>query len=77
MASLESGPLWRKCQSRNRPRGTLETKPISVTKEVYKKFILEKVLPAIEEKWPQCHRNMAIKLQQDKGGGEEETELCK
>jgi hypothetical protein len=51
--------------SRNRPRGTLETKPISVTKEVYKKFILEKVLPAIEKKWPQCHRNMAIKLQQD------------
>jgi hypothetical protein len=43
----------------------VETKPISVTKEVYKKFILEKVLPAIEEKWPQCHRNMAIKLQQD------------
>jgi hypothetical protein len=43
----------------------LETKPISVTKEVYKKFIMEKVLPAIEEKWPQCHRNMAIKLQQD------------
>jgi hypothetical protein len=52
--------------SRNRPRGTLETKPISVTKEVYKKFIMEKVLPADEEKWPQCHRNMlAIKLHQD------------
>jgi hypothetical protein len=51
--------------SRNRPRGTLETKPISVTKAVYKQFIMEKVLPAIEEKWPQCHRNMAIKLQQN------------
>jgi hypothetical protein len=52
--------------SRNRHRGTLETKPISVTKAVYKQLIMEKVLPAIEEKWPQCHRNMlAIKLQQD------------
>jgi hypothetical protein len=36
-----------------------------VTKAVYKQFILNKVLPAIKEKWPQCHRNMAIKLQQD------------
>jgi hypothetical protein len=26
---------------------------------------MEKVLPAIEEKWPQCHRDMTIKLQQD------------
>jgi hypothetical protein len=52
--------------SRNRPRGTLNTKPISVTKDVYKTFIIEKVLPAIEEKWPpQCQRDMTIKLQQD------------
>jgi hypothetical protein len=51
--------------SRNRPRGTLETKPMSVTKAVYMQFILDKVLPAIEEKWLQCHRNMAVKLQQD------------
>jgi hypothetical protein len=50
--------------SRNRPTGTLITKPVSVTKEV-KKLIIEKVLPAIEEKWPQCHRNMTFKLQQD------------
>jgi hypothetical protein len=51
--------------SRNRPRGALINKPVSVTKEVYKKFIIEKVMPAIKEKWPQCHRNMTIKLQQD------------
>jgi hypothetical protein len=51
--------------SRNRARGTLITKPISVTKEVYMTFIMEKVLPVIEEKWPQCHRDMTIKLQQD------------
>jgi hypothetical protein len=50
---------------RNRPGGTLVTKSISVTKEVYKKLItMEKVLPAIQEKWPQCHRDMTMMLQQ-------------
>ena len=51
--------------SRNRPRGSLVTKPLNVTTEVYREFILDKVLPAIEEKWPRCHRGMAIKIQQD------------
>jgi hypothetical protein len=55
---VEKVPAQR-ASSRNRPRrGTLITKPVSVTKEIYKKFIMEKVLPAIKEKWPQCHRNM-------------------
>jgi hypothetical protein len=37
-----------------------------VIKAKYKKFIIEKVLPAIEETWPQCHRNiMTNKHQQD------------
>jgi hypothetical protein len=38
---------------------------MSATREVFKKFIIEKVLPAIKEKWPQCHKDMAIKLQKD------------
>ncbi|MCH99189.1 mariner transposase [Trifolium medium] len=42
-----------KRSSVNRPAGTLETKPIqSVTKSVIRTFLLEKVLPAIKEKWP-------------------------
>jgi hypothetical protein len=51
--------------SRNRPRGTMVTVPINVTAEVYREFILNKVLPAIDEKWPECHRGMTINIQQD------------
>ncbi len=52
--------------SRNRPAGTMEEKPIeSINKEVYRDFIASKVIPAIDEKWPQCHRSMSIKIQQD------------
>jgi hypothetical protein len=51
--------------SRNRPAGTLEMKPMSVTKEVYRDFICNKVIPAIQQKWPLCHRSVAIKIQQD------------
>ena len=41
------------------------TKPLNATAEVYREFILNKVLPAIEEKGPRCNRGMAIKIQQD------------
>ncbi|ETV85481.1 hypothetical protein H257_03211 [Aphanomyces astaci] len=48
----------------NRPAGTLETKSITVTKEVYRTFLLDKVLPAIVAKWPRGD-DRAIKLQHD------------
>ena len=51
--------------SRNRPAGTLEMKSINVNKEVYKQFIIEKVIPAIKDKWPHCHRGTPIRVQQD------------
>jgi hypothetical protein len=51
--------------SRNRPAGTLEMKPMSVTKEVYRDFKCNKVIPAIQQKWPLFHRSVAIKIQQD------------
>jgi len=41
-----------KRNSRNRPAGTMETKPLNVNEEVYQQFMTEKVLPAIREKWP-------------------------
>ncbi|XP_024627974.1 uncharacterized protein [Medicago truncatula] len=55
-----------KRNSVNRAAGTLETKPItSVTKEVSRTFLIEKVLPAIREKWPEdCVRD-PIFIQQD------------
>mmetsp|Transcript_991 Transcript_991/g.1748 ORF Transcript_991/g.1748 Transcript_991/m.1748 type:complete len:220 (+) Transcript_991:3956-4615(+) len=47
--------------SHNRPRGTLVKKALaSVTNIEYRQFILEKVLPAIEEKWPRNHQRIRI-----------------
>ena len=51
--------------SRNRPRGTMEYHCVSVIKEVYKAYILEKVLPAIAEKCPASMRARQIRVQQD------------
>jgi hypothetical protein len=52
--------------SSNRRAGTLETKSItSVTREIMRSFMIEKVLPAIKDKWPtedSCH---PIFIQQD------------
>ncbi|KAF0713673.1 hypothetical protein AaE_011739 [Aphanomyces astaci] len=50
--------------SRNRPAGTLQTVPVSVTRPVYKAMLLENVIPAIKAKWPKgCGRSITI--QQD------------
>ncbi|KAK9697940.1 hypothetical protein RND81_08G071200 [Saponaria officinalis] len=39
--------------SKNREKGTLEVKPIeSITKEIIKQCLIEKVIPAIKAKWP-------------------------
>ncbi|RHY26140.1 hypothetical protein DYB32_007848, partial [Aphanomyces invadans] len=38
--------------SRNRPAGKLELRPINVTRPVYKKMLIEHVIPAIQAKWP-------------------------
>ena len=54
-----------KRSSKNRVAGTLETKPIlSVTKDVTRLWLIEKVLPAIREKWPTSHSG-PIFIQQD------------
>ena len=51
--------------SRNRPKGTMEWKPLSVTKQVYRDYMINKVLPAIVEKWPVASRNSPILIQHD------------
>ncbi|XP_022013709.1 uncharacterized protein LOC110913170 [Helianthus annuus] len=54
-----------KRSSKNRVAGTMETKPIlSVTKEVTRSWLIDKVLPAIRDKWPQGHTG-PIFIQQD------------
>lgn len=53
-----------KRNSRNRPAGTLVTKPLdSVTNAESRAMLIEKLLPAIKEKFPV--RNGKIKIQQD------------
>ncbi|XP_071911419.1 uncharacterized protein [Coffea arabica] len=55
-----------KRNSKNRVAGTLETKSIlSVTKEVYRRCLIDNVLPAIRAKWPQSDVISPIFIQQD------------
>ncbi|KAH6787926.1 hypothetical protein C2S52_007478 [Perilla frutescens var. hirtella] len=51
--------------SKNRSRGTLETKPIeSITQEVIRDCLINQVLPAIKAKWP-AEASKVIYIQQD------------
>ncbi len=61
-----------KRNSKNRPAGTMETKTIIVTKEVYREFLITKIIPAIRQKWPLSYfddphldRSKTIWIQQD------------
>ncbi|KAH0746389.1 hypothetical protein KY285_008046 [Solanum tuberosum] len=53
-------------RNRKNRTGTLETKPnISVTKDITRACLIEKVLPAITSKWPTSDSNIPIFIQQD------------
>jgi hypothetical protein len=51
--------------SARRPAGSIETKtkPVNVMAQQYREFMIEKVLPAIQLKWPD--RDHEINIQQD------------
>ena len=54
--------------SANRPAGTMEWKDKSVTKELYRHYLLCKVIPAIVDKWPRGqwnNPNFKVRIQQD------------
>jgi len=58
-----------KRNSKNRPKGTLETKNVSVTKDRYREYLINKVLPAIYARFP-CDRvgrgeKQPVLIQQD------------
>ncbi|XP_047941014.1 uncharacterized protein LOC125188284 [Salvia hispanica] len=54
-----------KRKSKNRPRGTLETKPIpAVNKNVMRDCLVHKIVPAIKAKWPDW-ASKEIFIQQD------------
>ena len=52
-------------KSDNRPKGTLETKALKVNREVMRLFLIDKVLPAIVEAWPDKEDGETIYIQQD------------
>ena len=56
--------------SKNRPKGTLETKAVSCTSNTYKDMLINKLLPAIASKWPtkQTLADKPIYIQQDNAG---------
>ena len=55
-----------KRKSNNRPAGTLETKPINpINKEMTRRMMIEKVVPAIISKWPGGNGGGIIYIQQD------------
>ena len=55
-----------KRSSVNREKGTLVWKNITVNREVYRDLLVEKLMPAILEKWPQADRSKrTIRIQQD------------
>jgi len=47
-------------RSKNREKGTPITKPINVTRDVSRSFLITKVLPAIVAKWPREARGETI-----------------
>ena len=59
---------WESAQrgSKNRPKGTLVWKNKMVTKVVYRDLLINKLIPAILEKWPRSDRmSRTIYIQQD------------
>ncbi|ETV78807.1 hypothetical protein H257_07636 [Aphanomyces astaci] len=51
-------------RSKNRDRGTPVTVPMTVTKPIYRRLLVDKVIPAIQAKWP-GQRGGTIYLQQN------------
>ncbi|XP_031259952.1 uncharacterized protein LOC116118124 [Pistacia vera] len=50
--------------SKNHSAGTMETKTInSINKEIYRSYIVEKLLPAIRDKWPRIDARSPIVIQ--------------
>ncbi|GJN31208.1 hypothetical protein PR202_gb19574 [Eleusine coracana subsp. coracana] len=49
----------------NRPAGIMVVKPTSITRDVIRHFMIDKVLPAIRTKWPRGDIGKPIYIQQD------------
>ncbi|KAE8795540.1 hypothetical protein D1007_29426 [Hordeum vulgare] len=51
--------------SHNRARGTRVLKPVKVTRPVCREYLISKVIPTIQEKWPDDDEGATIFIQQD------------
>nr|XP_045083444.1 uncharacterized protein LOC123493618 [Aegilops tauschii subsp. strangulata] len=51
--------------SHNRDRGTIELRPVKVTRHVCRDYLINKVIPAIQDKWPDGDEDTMIFIQQD------------
>ncbi|KAE8783480.1 hypothetical protein D1007_43076 [Hordeum vulgare] len=51
--------------SQNRDRGTMELKSLKVTRPVCRDYLINKVIPAIQDKWPDDDDGTIIFIQQD------------
>ncbi|XP_020197378.1 uncharacterized protein [Aegilops tauschii subsp. strangulata] len=51
--------------SQNRDRGTIELKPVKVTRPMCRDYLINKVIPTIQEKWPDGDEDTTIFIQQD------------
>jgi len=51
--------------SKHRDKGTLELKPLKVTRDVMREYLCEKLIPAIQDQWPDEDEKRTIFIQQD------------
>jgi hypothetical protein len=68
MGKLALGTLSKRHQlknSKHRDKGTLELKPMNVTRDVMRDFLCIKMIPAILERWPNKDVRRPIFIQQD------------
>ncbi|ETV77327.1 hypothetical protein H257_08773 [Aphanomyces astaci] len=72
---VERGPAQR--SSHNRPAGTEVLKTVTVTKDVYRKLLVDFVVPAIKDKWkwPADDARRSIVIQQDNARGARTSQL--
>jgi hypothetical protein len=52
-----------KRNSRNRPKGAIELKTLTTSREVYREYLIDNVIPSIKRKWPS--KRETIYIQQD------------
>ncbi len=62
-------PLVEECEAKrdscNRSKGTILLQSLTMDRALYKKFLLEQVIPSIKQKWPIGQKKQLIYIQQD------------